>query len=302
MRVMIAGAAGQLGRALVAAAPSDAVVVSHDRSTLDVTDARAVEEAVRDARPTVVFNASAYTAVDRAESEPATARAVNAGGAAHLAGAAARHGARLVHVSTDFVFDGGASRPYAPDHPAAPLGVYGATKAEGERLVLAADPRAAVVRTAWVYSASGANFVKTMLQLMATRDEVRVVADQVGTPTWAAGLAGALWQLARRDDVMGIHHWTDAGVASWYDFAVAIQEEATDAGLLTRRVPVVPIRSEEFPTAARRPAYGVLDKSASWAAIGVTAPHWRVHLRAALRGWHTGDVDETAGRAPAGEA
>jgi dTDP-4-dehydrorhamnose reductase len=283
--VLIAGAGGQLGRELVATAPRGARVVALDRAALDVSDAAAVDVAVRAAGPAVVINAAAYTAVDRAETDAHAARAVNADGAAHLAAAAARWGARTVHLSTDFVFDGESSRPYAPGHVVAPLGVYGATKAEGERRVLAADPRAVVVRTAWVYSAHGGNFVKTMLRLMATRDEVRVVADQVGTPTWARGLAGALWRVAARGDVAGVHHWTDAGVASWYDVAVAVQEEAVAAGLLARAVPVVPIRTEDYPTPARRPAYSVLDKTASWAAFGVGAPHWRAQLRAALGEW-----------------
>jgi dTDP-4-dehydrorhamnose reductase len=160
--------------------------------------------------------------------------------------------------------------------------VYGASKLEGEQAALATlGESATVLRTAWVYASHGKNFARTMLRLMAERDEVRVVADQVGTPTWARPLAEACWRAAGSRTVHGIHHWTDAGVASWYDFAVAIQEEALALGLLARGVPVRPIRTSDFPTPARRPSYSVLDKTATWAVLGPAA-HWRVALRSML--------------------
>jgi len=177
------------------------------------------------------------------------------------------------------VFDGASGRPYAPDDRPAPLGVYGRTKLAGERAALGLADRAVVVRTAWVYSRHGQNFVRRMLGLMRERDEVRVVSDQVGTPTWAHSLADAIWTAVARPALHGVLHWTDAGVASWYDFAVAIQEEAVALGLLDRAVPVRPITSAEYPTPARRPAHSVLAKEASWAALGRTPPHWRVNLR-----------------------
>jgi dTDP-4-dehydrorhamnose reductase len=182
-----------------------------------------------------------------------------------------------VHVSTDFVFDGKASSPYAPDAPTRPLGVYGATKRDGE---IAAGADALIVRTAWVYAAAGNNFVRTMLRLMAERDEVRVVADQIGTPTHAASLARAIWALAAAGST-GHYHWTDAGAASWYDFAVAIQEEALALGLLSRAVPIVPIRTVDYPTPAQRPAFSILDKTTTWAITG-PARHWRAELRDCL--------------------
>lgn len=283
-RVLVTGAAGQLGRALGGTAPAGWTVCGYDADELDITDAAAVRERVEAVRPAIVVNAAAWTAVDRAEAEPEAAYAVNARGAANVARAAAAAGARVVHVSTDFVFDGSIGRPLTPDDPVNPLGVYGRTKLEGEREVLAAtDGAAVVVRTAWLYAAEGTNFVRTMLRLMAERAEVRVVADQIGTPTWARSLAGAIWTVAARPTVRGVHHWTDAGVASWYDFAVAIQEEALAAGLLARAVPVRPIASTEFPTPARRPAFSVLDKRATWEALGVEAEHWRVNLRHMLK-------------------
>jgi dTDP-4-dehydrorhamnose reductase len=231
----------------------------------------------------VVLNAAAYTAVDRAEEDSERAFAVNVLGAEHVARAAAQLGARVIHVSTDFVFDGLSSRPYRPDDAPHPCSAYGRSKLAGEAAVLsAARERAVVVRTAWLYSAHGGNFVKTILRLLAERDAVRVVADQIGTPTWASTLALVLWQLAARPDLRGVFHWTDAGVASWYDFAVAIREEALAAGVLAAAAPVVPIRTEDYPTPAQRPPFSVLDKTAIWDALGLEPRHWRCELRAML--------------------
>jgi dTDP-4-dehydrorhamnose reductase len=275
MKVLITGGHGQLGRGLAATAPVGAEIVAHDIDTLDITDEAEVRAVVEAVRPELILNAAAYTAVDKAESEEAVAQAVNATAVGLLADAAREVGARFVHVSTDFVFDGTAGIPYAPDAAPNPLGVYGRTKLAGER---AAGPEALIVRTAWVYAPTGANFVRTMLRLMAQHPQVRVVADQIGTPTYAPGLAAALWTLAEKR-ITGIHHYSDAGAASWYDFAVAIQEEALAAGLLEKAVPVIPIATADFPTPARRPHYAVLDKSSTFAALGGPTPHWRDNLR-----------------------
>lgn len=279
MKVLVTGVNGQLGRALAATAPAGTALVALDRAALDIGDEKAVRARVDAERPDLILNAAAYTAVDRAESEQDAAARINTKGPGNLATAAAGLGARLAHVSTDFVFDGASSRPYLPTDTPSPLGVYGATKRGGEEAVLAALPDALIVRTAWVYSATGHNFVHTMLRLMRERGQVSVVADQIGTPTHAPSLARAIWALADAE-AAGIHHFTDAGVASWYDFAVAIAEEAADIGLI-ERANVLPIRTEDYPTPARRPAYGVLDKSATWAITG-TAGHWRTELRLML--------------------
>lgn len=281
MKVIVTGAGGQLGRALQATAPADVDIVAVDRVALDIGDEAAAVALVDEIEPDLIINAAGYTAVDRAETDQDEAYRINATGAGILAAAAAVQRARFIHVSTDFVFDGSSSFPYRPDHPTAPLGVYAASKLAGEQAVLQADPDALIVRTAWVYGSTGHNFVRTMLRLMAERDEVRVVADQIGTPTFADSLARALWML---DGVRakGIHHWTDSGVASWYDFAVAIQEEAFAIGLLDRMVPVIPIATSDYPMPARRPSYSVLDKSSAVALLGAPAPHWRVHLREML--------------------
>ncbi len=278
MRALITGAGGQLATELAQTAPPGWSVVALSRAHLDIGDGAAVEAAVARARPDLIFNAAAYTAVDRAESEPDLAFRVNRDGPAALATAAKAVGARLVHVSTDFVFDGSAGKPYAPDHPTAPLGVYGASKGAGEEAVLSAAPEALIVRTAWVYAASGANFLKTMLRLMASREEVRVVADQVGAPTAAADLAQALWTLTAQDQG-GVLHFTNAGVASWYDFAQAIADEGLATGVLPRACRVTPIGTADYPTPARRPSYSVLDCSETWTRLGAPARHWRAALR-----------------------
>jgi dTDP-4-dehydrorhamnose reductase len=281
--VLITGAGGQLGYELQRLVPAGVAMVAMDRDQLDLTDVAAIDACLASHHPSVIINGAAYTAVDRAESEPGLARAVNAHGPAALARAAARHDARLIQISTDFVFGGTSARPWRPDDAVAPQSVYGQTKHEGERAVLdALGTRALVIRTAWLYSAQGGNFVKTMLRLMRERDAVRVVSDQVGTPTWAQSLAHTVWAAVRAPAISGILHWTDAGVASWYDFAVAIQEEALGLGLLDRAVPVHAITSAAYPVPARRPPYSVLDTTATTQALGVVPPHWRVNLRRML--------------------
>ena len=282
MKVLIAGAAGQVGRALVDSAPTPIEVVKCSHQNLDVADERVVLSCIRSHAPDVIVNAAAYTAVDRAESEPELARRVNSDGPRYLALAAREVGARLVHISTDFVFDGASSIPYLPEAPTNPLNVYGVTKRAGEQAVLEVLPeRSVVLRTSWVYAAEGSNFVRTMLRLMGANAAVRVVADQVGTPTAARSVAQAIWKVTERPSLTGIHHWSDAGVASWYDFAVAIADIAEPLGLLPSTITVTPISTEEYPTVARRPRYSVLD-TRSLAVLGIAAVHWRRQLQGVL--------------------
>jgi dTDP-4-dehydrorhamnose reductase len=280
-KVLITGAQGQVGSELLATAPAQWDVVPCGSEDLDVTRGEMTKSVVARERPVAVIHAAAYTDVDRAEREVDRAEAVNAIGAANVAAAASSVGARMIYLSTDFVFDGALGRPYLPEDIARPLGVYGRTKLAGERAVL--EHRGAlVVRTAWVYSAQGRNFVRTMLTQMSTQESVNVVSDQVGTPTWARPLALALWKGAEQTELTGIVHWTDAGVASWYDFATAIQEEALAAGVLKQSVAIHPIRTVDLPRPARRPPYSVLDKTTGWAALGGPAAHWRANLRCLL--------------------
>lgn len=282
MRILVTGVSGQVGSALRNSVPPGREFVGVSHTELDIADATAVASCFRELRPDVVINAAAYTAVDKAESDVQTARRVNEDGAANLARSAGDGGTRLIHLSTDFVFDGESSRPYRPDDATRPLGVYGVTKLAGEQAVRTLCTNSVVLRTAWVYDASGRNFVRTMLRLMRERGSVSVVYDQVGTPTAAHSIAAAIWAFVERPALRGVYHWTDMGVASWYDFAVAIAEEAIPAGLARTVAAVIPIASADFPTAARRPRFSVLDKSATLAALQIMPFHWRQNLRTVM--------------------
>lgn len=279
MKVLVTGAQGQLGQALRRQAPSDWQVEAVTRTDLDLADADAVYQYVACRGFDLVLNAAAYTAVDRAESEEGLAMAVNARAVDAMARALVQTGGTLAHVSTDFVFNGASSRAYRPDDVRAPVSAYGRSKAAGEDAV---GPNALVVRTAWVYAAGGANFVRTMLRLMREREEIRVVADQIGAPTWATGLASTLLGLVARG-ARGIFHHSDGGVASWYDFAVAIYEEGRELGLLDHDVTILPIPTSAYPTPAARPPFSLLDTSETRKVLGDRASHWRTNLRTMLK-------------------
>jgi dTDP-4-dehydrorhamnose reductase len=282
MKTLITGGSGQLGWELQRCIPPGWQVTAPPSSELQLTDPAAIKAVLKRIEPQLVINCAAYTAVDQAEKETKQAEAVNNIGVKLLAEASRQADTGFIHISTDFVFDGTKSRPYLPDDLPRPVCMYGASKLEGEKRVQEIyGTQALIIRTAWVYSAHGNNFVKTMLRLMTENDQIGVVADQVGTPTWAAGLAKTIWKLAD-SKTYGIHHWTDSGVASWYDFAVAIYEEATNMGLLTGPVNIQPLRTEQYPTPAPRPTYSVLDKSSILEALGYFAPHWRTQLRLML--------------------
>lgn len=284
MKILLTGAGGQLGRALLASAPRGVVLATPDRQALDLENAASIERVLAAERPAVVINAGAYTAVDKAESERDRAFAINAAAPGVLARWCGESGARLIQISTDFVFDGAQGVPYRPEDATRPLSVYGASKLAGEQQVMAvAGLRWLIIRTAWVYAAAGRNFVLTMLRLLGERPVLNVVCDQVGTPTSAASLAKCVWRALEDRGDPALLHYTDAGVASWYDFAVAIHEEARALGLLTNDAQIVPIGSEQYPLPARRPHYSVLDKRATLARLQLPAVHWRVVLREVLR-------------------
>lgn len=282
-KVLVVGAGGQLGQELQRTVPPDVECLPMTRAQLDIADGSEVAACLSGSAPQLVINAAAYTAVDKAESEPEAAHRGNAEGPAMLAESCARQGIRLIHISTDFVFDGASSQPYKPEAVTSPLGEYGRSKLAGEIAVKNALPKALLLRTGWVYSSFGGNFVKTMLRLMGERDELGVVVDQVGTPTWARGLAEAVWAAAAKPELEGTYHWSDAGVCSWYDFATAICEEGLALGLLSRPVKLRPITAAEYPTPAERPAYSVLDKTKSWRDFALEGAHWRGQLRAMLK-------------------
>ncbi|WP_226662976.1 dTDP-4-dehydrorhamnose reductase [Microbulbifer aggregans] len=284
MKVLVTGKNGQLGQQLQKQAPADITLIAHGRDTLNIADKDQVFAVLKETQPVIVINAAAYTAVDKAESDVDQAHAINARGAENLALACHELGIRLIHVSTDFVFDGKQSSPYLPSDLRKPLGVYGESKARGEEAIEAILPEAIIVRTAWVYDRQGGNFVNTMLRLMNERDQLGVVADQIGTPTWAGTLAQGIFALAKNPSAKGIYHCTDAGAASWYDFAVAIFEEGKAAGLIAeeKSVKVNPIATSDYPTPASRPAYSVLDKTRLVEDSGIALNHWREVLRNVL--------------------
>ena len=278
MRVLITGARGQLGSALQKTAPPWAEVGAIDVDDCDLSDAAMLTARLVVEAPDLILNAAAYTAVDKAESDEATAHAINTEAVAVMVEAMASREGKVVHVSTDYVFDGASPVAYRPEDARNPQSTYGRTKARGEDKL---RPEDLLVRTAWVYAAGGTNFVRTMIRLMNARDELGVVADQVGSPTWATGLARTLWGLVEKNAVGTFHH-SDDGAISWYDFAVAIAEEANALGLV-HKIPVIkPITTADYPTPAQRPAFSLLDCSKTRAMLGDTPVPWRENLRRML--------------------
>ena len=282
MKVLLTGSAGQLGQELLASRPEAFELIATRRGggegmlALDLADAEACKQMVQTHRPDWVVNAGAYTAVDRAESEPDVAQAVNAGAPAAFAEALLETGGHLLQLSTDFVFSGQQGYPYHVYQQRTPLCTYGKSKAQGEEAVeqLLGTSRSTILRTSWVYGPVGRNFLLTMLRLHRERDQLSVVADQVGCPTSTYGLAQACWAVISRT-IVGHHHWSDAGAASWYDFAVAIGELAMSKGLLQKAARVNPITTAEYPTPAVRPSYSLLDCSVTRQELGLAACHWR---------------------------
>ncbi len=276
MKMLITGAKGQLGTELADKADrSKYELVLADMEEFDLTDNASIESFLEKTKPECVINCAAYTQVDAAEENEELARKVNADAPAVLAEWCAKNNAKFVHVSTDYVFSGESWRPYSEDDATGPQSAYGRTKLEGEQKVFATNKNAIIIRTAWLYSPYGKNFVKTILKLTAEKEEIKVIADQIGSPTSAADLARAILALLERTDAIGIYHFTDEGVASWYDFAYEIASASGSA------CHVLPIKTSEYPTPAKRPAYSVLDKSKIKKLIGPIR-HWREALQECL--------------------
>lgn len=279
--ILLTGAAGQLGYELAQTLAPHGQVTACDRTRLDLADRDAVVATVRALRPRLIVNAAAYTAVDRAESAVEQAEAINATAPAILAEEAKRVAAALIHFSTDYVFDGAACAPYDEQAATGPLNVYGATKLAGERAIAAAGGASLVFRTSWVYGLRGSNFLRTIRRLAAERDELRIVADQVGVPNWSRALAEAISRLVGRGlpalaERAGLYHLSATGSASWFDFARAIVGSAG-------RPRIVPISTAEYPTVARRPAYAVLATGKFARTFGFALPEWREVLADCLR-------------------
>lgn len=279
MTILVTGANGQLGNQLkeVAQYSEDYNFFFTDLPELDISSEQGIEEALTEYQPQWIINCAAYTAVDKAEAEAELANKINAEAPALLARLADRFHCRLIHISTDYVFDGTRARPYREDNEKNPVGVYAQTKSLGEDLVLVNNPRSVVIRTSWLYSAFGHNFMKTVIRLAKEKGNLRIVADQVGTPTYAGDLATTILQIIDVDCPPGVYHFSNEGVCSWYDFAKAIIElqgiEAT----------IEPITTKDFPTAAPRPHYSVLDKSLLKLTLGITIPYWRDSLKVCLK-------------------
>lgn len=281
MKIVVIGNAGQLSYELVRILGEDTICLGPEDT--DITKEDVLSKTLSQLSPDVIINAAAYTAVDKAEEDLALCNAINATAVENLAKYCKSSDAFLVHVSTDYVFNGHKGSPYLPNDPIEPQGAYGKTKADGEKAVLELVPeQSCLIRTAWVYSAYGNNFVKTMLRLMADKPQLTIIDDQIGTPTWAKGLAQACISAAK-NKTAGVFHWTDEGVASWYDFALAIQELALEKGLLDKAIPVLPIPTSEYPTPAKRPHYSVLDKTSTRKVFSEVQPaHWRKQLSAMM--------------------
>ncbi|GKW13274.1 NAD(P)-dependent oxidoreductase [Pectobacterium carotovorum subsp. carotovorum] len=258
MKILLTGANGQLGRCFQDRLPVGWKILATDSSELDITDLAHVEQAVKDFQPDAIVNAAAYTAVDKAESEPELAEKINTTGPENLAVVASKQGIRLVHVSTDYVFDGNATEPYNEDSATNPLSVYGKTKLAGEQAVTQAAPEAIIVRTAWVFSEYGNNFVKTMLRLAKERDALSIVADQRGCPTYAGDLAQAIISLLEKNAKGGIYHYCGDEEVSWYEFAEEIFKFAERKSIAAKIPTLKPITTEQYPTPAQRPVFSIL--------------------------------------------
>jgi len=258
-KVLVTGANGQLGQELLGSAPPGIELIAAGRNELDLSDLKAIKAFIKDCQPDVIINAAAYTAVDKAEEDAGSADVINHLAVAELAKAAGES-CYFLHISTDFVFDGSKNTPLSEGDVVGPLSVYGQTKLDGENALFGIKPTdSAVIRTSWVYSSHGKNFVNSMLRFMAERDALKIVVDQLGTPTWTKGLAEVCWTVCGHR-LSGLYHWSDAGVASWYDFASAVMRLGVEKGILQKPISLCPIPTDEYPLPARRPSYSVMDK------------------------------------------
>ncbi|MEH2437887.1 MAG: dTDP-4-dehydrorhamnose reductase [Nostoc sp.] len=283
--ILLIGSNGQVGKELQQILPYYGDIISVERPIVDLAQPDTIRNVIRSKQPQIIINAAAYTAVDKAESEPELASAINAIAPLIIAQESQKLGAFLIHISTDYVFDGNRYRPYQETDATNPLSVYGKTKLAGEEAIRETCADYLILRTAWVYGTFGkSNFVKTMLRLGAERQEIRVVADQIGSPTWAQDIATVIAQTIPQltPEISGSYHYTNSGIASWYDFAVAIFEEAQQLGFPLKVERIVPITTAEYPTPALRPAYSVLACEKISAILETHPPHWRQRLRQML--------------------
>lgn len=280
--ICIVGASGQLGQILISSYQGEAGIVGLSRDELDITDPDAVKQVLMDLSPSIVINCAAFTAVDLAETEIEAAYRVNETGINNIAQAISPE-SRLIHLSTDFVFSKFSTTPYSPASKIAPVSVYGSSKLAGENALIKLRPiNSLVLRTSWLYSSSGHNFLTSMLKLMSTRDVLRVVNDQIGSPTSAYTLAEVIWQLTGTNFSEKVLHWSDEGVISWYDFACEIQEQAYNLGILSTKIEILPIGTVDYPTPASRPVYSALDSTKTEQILGRNTLPWKQQLAIVL--------------------
>lgn len=289
LKILITGGKGQLGNQLKQLSDSypDDNFIFTDLPEVNITSEKDIKKAFADLAPDWLINCAAYTAVDKSESDAETAMLINATAPGMLAQIANEHNVRMIHISTDYVFDGTHFKPYKEDHPKHPLSVYAQSKSLGEELVMANHPEAIIIRTSWLYSIYGSNFMKTVIRLARHQGNMRIVSDQTGTPTWAGDLAFAIVKSIKKNIPPGIYHFSNEGICSWYDFAKAIID------IMNIDCAVYPISTEEFPLPAKRPFFSVLDKSLYKSTTGLTIPHWRNSLKECIRQFETMQVSKT---------
>lgn len=275
---LLLGAAGQLGRLVQAHKPDNIRMAGKTHQDFDITDSMTLKTVIAEVKPDIVINCAAYTAVDKAESEPETAYRVNAEAPGNLA-ALLDPASKLIHLSTDFVFSKYSANPYKPGDKPDPVSVYGKSKLAGEEIILRQrEQNSIILRVSWLYSATGRNFVTTMLRLMREGKDLNVIGDKFGTPTSAHRLVDIIWKLALSETGNGIYHWSDRGVISWYDFAVEIMEQALQSGILDQAVKITSIPSAAYPTPAERPVYSALDSSGTESVLGIKTSPWQEEL------------------------
>lgn len=279
MNVLLTGASGQVGRELVYTCPNNIKLVALDKYSLDISNHDNVNETLNKYKPDLVINAAAYTSVEKAEMEKKFAYQINKNGVSNLALACKANNTKLIHYSTDYIFDGEKSYPYTIRDKPNPLNVYGQSKLDGEKEALKIiNENILIIRTSWIYSKHGNNFVNTMLKLMNENETIEVITDQTGTPTWARSIANITWEFIRHPALKGIFHFSNSGSTNWFEFAKAIQDEALKYNMLNKPAKIIPISTNDYPSKTKRPIYSVLDCEKTWETLNVTPDDWRIAL------------------------
>lgn len=284
MKVLLIGANGQIGQELIYTCPEKIKLFSYKKHLFDITNKENIKTIVNKHAPDIVINAAAYTSVEEAENNKILAYKVNKEGVSNIAHECSARNIRLIHYSTDYVFDGHKTSPYTPQDETKPLNVYGKSKLEGEKEALLINSnKTLIIRTSWIYSKHGNNFVKTMLVLLKKGNDIEVIRDQIGTPTWARSIANITWECIKNNNLNGIIHYCDNGTTNWYEFARTIQDIALQFEIISNRINIKPISSKQYKSKVNRPAYSVLDCSQCWQLLNVIPDSWETSLYKMLR-------------------